>query len=123
MRPPPAVVDGGPNAVSFRRRDYLGDPARPPRRRRCATWSSERTGMPPDGPVAVLTQLRTWGWLFNPITIYYCFDRDGHSVAQTVVEVTNTPMARARSPTCSPGRGSTGRGQGAARVARSCPWT
>jgi hypothetical protein len=39
----------------------------------------------------VLTQLRTWGWLFNPITTYYCYDASGTTVTTTVVEVTNTP--------------------------------
>ena len=34
----------------------------------------ERTGTRPVGPIGVLTQLRTWGWLFNPITTYYCWD-------------------------------------------------
>ena len=51
----------------------------------------ERTGSRPTGPVAVLTQLRTWGWLFNPITTYYCYDPTGGAVETTVVEVTNTP--------------------------------
>ena len=35
--------------------------------------------------------MRTWGWLFNPISVYYCFEADGTTVEQTVVEVTNTP--------------------------------
>ena len=41
--------------------------------------------------MSVLTQLRTWGWLFNPITTYYCYDPTGSVVETTVVEVTNTP--------------------------------
>jgi uncharacterized protein len=43
------------------------------------------------GPVAVLGHVRTWGWLFNPVTLYYCFDETGRSVEWTVLEVTNTP--------------------------------
>jgi hypothetical protein len=35
--------------------------------------------------------VRTWGWLFNPISVYYCFEPDGTTVDRTVVEVTNTP--------------------------------
>jgi uncharacterized protein len=94
----------GPNAVSFRRRDYLGDPALP-LDVSVRDLVEQRVGMRPDGPIAMLTQVRTWGWLFNPITIYYCFDRDGHSVAQTVVEVTNTPWHE-RVAYVLPGRGS-----------------
>jgi DUF1365 family protein len=79
-----------PNAVSFRRRDYLGDPA-VPLDTAVRDLVEERTGSRPTGPVAVLTQLRTWGWLFNPITTYYCYDPGGSTVEATVIEVTNTP--------------------------------
>jgi uncharacterized protein len=79
-----------PNAVSFRRRDFLGDPA-VPLDVAVRDLVAERTGVRPAGPVAVLTQLRTWGWLFNPITTYYCYDATGTRVETTVVEVTNTP--------------------------------
>lgn len=44
-----------------------------------------------NGPIAMLAHLRTWGWLFNPITLYYCFDSAGDSVHHVVLEVTNTP--------------------------------
>ncbi len=43
------------------------------------------------GPVAMLGHVRTWGWLFNPLTLYYCFDPAGRSVEWTVLEVSNTP--------------------------------
>jgi DUF1365 family protein len=43
------------------------------------------------GPVAMLGHLRTWGWLFNPLTLYYCFDPSGREVEWTVLEVSNTP--------------------------------
>jgi DUF1365 family protein len=79
-----------PNAVSFRRRDYLGDPA-VPLDTAVRDLVEQRTGTRPAGPVAVLTQLRTWGWLFNPITLYYCYDKSGTTVETTVVEVSNTP--------------------------------
>ena len=81
---------GGRNAVSFRRADYLGDPA-VPLDTAVRDVVEERTGSRPSGPIAVLTQLRTWGWLFNPITVYYCYGPTGSDVATTVVEVTNTP--------------------------------
>lgn len=43
------------------------------------------------GPVAVLGHVRTWRWLFNPLTLYYCFDATGTEVEWTVLEVTSTP--------------------------------
>jgi DUF1365 family protein len=79
-----------PNAISFRRRDFLGDPA-VPLDVAVRDLVETRTGARPTGPVTVLTQLRTWGWLFNPITTYYCYDPTGSVVETTVVEVTNTP--------------------------------
>ncbi len=51
----------------------------------------ERAGHHAPGPVAVLGNARTWGWLFNPITLYFCFDQAGVEVASMAFEVTNTP--------------------------------
>lgn len=42
------------------------------------------------GYVRILTQLRRWGWLFNPITVYIYFDNSDTPIA-AVAEVTNTP--------------------------------
>jgi len=39
----------------------------------------------------VLTNLRVWGWLFNPITCYFCYDPSGADVEFLAIEVTNTP--------------------------------
>jgi uncharacterized protein len=79
-----------PNAVSFRRRDYLPD-----RPGSLATavrdLVDEHFGYRPTGPVAMLAHPRTWGWLFNPIALYYCFDPEGAHVEGLVAEVTNTP--------------------------------
>ncbi len=86
----PLWSNEGTNAVSFRRGDYLGDPATP-LDQAVRDLVETRTGRRPSGPVALLTQVRTWGWLFNPISIYYCFAPDGEAVEATVVEVTNTP--------------------------------
>ncbi len=34
------------------------------------------TGSRPRGPIRMLTHLRYFGIGFNPVTFYYCFDRD-----------------------------------------------
>lgn len=65
----------------------------------------EQEGQRPTGPISLLTQVRTWGWLFNPISVYYCFSPDGHSLEWVVVEVTNTPWHE-RAAYVLPGHGS-----------------
>ena len=43
------------------------------------------------GPVRLLTQLRTFGHCFNPVSFYYCYDVTGTRVEAIVAEITNTP--------------------------------
>jgi DUF1365 family protein len=79
--------------VRFRREDYYGD-AVVPLDQAIRTLVAERTrGPAPDGSIGVLTQLRTLGHCFNPVSFYYCHRADGtlHSV---VAEVTSTPWAQ-----------------------------
>ncbi len=75
-----------PGFVRFRRRDYLGDPATP---LADAVRALVREHVPA-GPVRLLTTLRTLGHCFNPVSFYYCFDRD-EELRAVVAEVTNTP--------------------------------
>ena len=80
----------------FRREDYLGDPARP--LADCVRdLVQERTGERPDGPVRLLTTLRTLGHNFNPVCFYYCFAADGERVEAVVAQVTNTPWGESHS--------------------------
>lgn len=79
-----------PNAAWFRRRDYLGDPDVPlDTAVRDAVF--ERSGRRPSGPIALLGHVRLWGWLLNPLCVYYCFDDAGERVDQILLEVRNTP--------------------------------
>jgi DUF1365 family protein len=50
----------------------------------------ERLGSRPTGPIRMLTHLRYFGYIFNPVTFYYCFDEVGQTSA-IVAEITNTP--------------------------------
>ncbi|KAK1309169.1 hypothetical protein QJS10_CPA09g00644 [Acorus calamus] len=43
-----------------------------------------------DGPVMLLTIPESVGYEQNPLSVYYCFDRDG-SLEKCIAEVTNTP--------------------------------
>lgn len=73
----------------FRREDHLGDPARP--LDECVReLVEEKTGRRPDGAVRLLTHLAYYGWCFNPVSFYYCFDRAG-ALEAVVAEVSNTP--------------------------------
>jgi DUF1365 family protein len=76
--------------VRFERSDYLGDPSQP-LADAVRDLVEARTGSRPEGPVRLLTQLRSFGHCFNPVSFYYCFDPAGERVQSVVAEVTNTP--------------------------------
>ncbi len=80
----------------FRREDYLGDPA-VPLKAAVAQEILAQTGAVHEGPVRLLTTPRTFGRAFNPVSFYYCFDRDGETVQFVVAEVTNTPWGERHS--------------------------
>lgn len=76
--------------LSFRRRDYLGKPDRP--LKQAVLDEVERVlGVRPEGPVRLLTQVRAFGYVFNPVSFYYCFSKGGDGVQAVVAEITNTP--------------------------------
>jgi uncharacterized protein len=74
----------------FNRRDYL-DGSGQPLDEAVRALVAERTGRRPEGPIRLLTHLRYFGYVFNPVSFYYCFDESGRSVETVVAEVTNTP--------------------------------
>jgi DUF1365 family protein len=79
-----------PAPVWFRRDDFIGEPAIP-LRTAVLDRVEEQRGERPAGRVAMLANLRTWGFLFNPISLYYCTGADGEAVEAVVAEVENTP--------------------------------
>lgn len=83
------VLRRGPwGLLSFERTDYLaGTPSLADAARNAI---AERLGWRPDGAVRVLTQPRYAGFIFNPVSFYYCFDATGHPAA-VLAEITNTP--------------------------------
>ena len=84
------LLSARPGLVRFRRADYLGESA-VPLDRAVRDLISERTGVRPEGPVRLLTHMRSFGHCFNPVSFYYCFDSAGEGVRALVAEVTNTP--------------------------------
>jgi uncharacterized protein len=76
------------NWASFDERDHIGDPAQPLRDRVRA--SAEAAGhLLPEGPVLLLTNLRYAGYVFNPISLFYCYDRLAR-LRLVLAEVNNT---------------------------------
>ena len=74
-----------PGLVRFRRARLPRRSGRPARRRRPrARRRAAAAGS------ALLTNLRTLGHCFNPVSFYYCFD-DAENLEAVVAEVTNTP--------------------------------
>ena len=81
---------GRANLASFRREDYLGSSSQPlgdAVRDRVA----QSTRVRPSGPIRLLTHLRYFGYCFNPVSFYYCFDAADTRVEYIVAEITNTP--------------------------------
>ena len=74
----------------FRRTDFHGDAARP-LDDAVRDLVASRTGARPTGPIRLLTHLRYFGYSFNPVSFYYCFDSSGARVESIVAEITNTP--------------------------------
>lgn len=78
------------NLAEFRRSDYLG----PPRMSLADAVRScvqQATGVRPAGPIRLLTHPRYAGYVFNPVSLYYCHALDGETLEYVVAEITNTP--------------------------------
>jgi DUF1365 family protein len=76
--------------VRFRRQDYLG-PRDIPLDVAVRDCVERETGTRPAGPIRLLTHLAFFGYCFNPVSFYYCFDRSGERIEVVVAEITNTP--------------------------------
>jgi DUF1365 family protein len=84
-----ALVRPRPGIVRVRRSDYLGDPRVP-----LAEAVRERIRAhgvaPPQGPIRMLAQARTFGHCFNPVSFYYAFDEQ-RALRTVLAQVTSTP--------------------------------
>ncbi len=79
-----------PAPVRYRRRDFL-DGGDGPLGEAVRDLVAERIGRRPSGSIDLLAHLRTFGWLHNPLGVYYCWSDDGRDLDALVLEVTNTP--------------------------------
>jgi DUF1365 family protein len=78
------------NLAQWRRSDYMG-PADVPLATAVRQCIGKALGRVPAGPIRMLTHLRYFGYVFNPVTLYYCFAEDGNTLDCVVAEITNTP--------------------------------
>jgi DUF1365 family protein len=79
-----------PAFARFRRSDHLG-PDEQPLADSVRELVENELGTRPRGPIRLLTNLAYFGYGFNPVSFYYCFDEDGTTVETIVAEVNNTP--------------------------------
>ncbi|MDD0977486.1 DUF1365 domain-containing protein [Pseudomonas fontis] len=79
-------------AFAFREQDYLPafTQAGQPLIEAVRDQLEAALGHRPQGPVCLLTQPRSWGLAFNPVSFFYCHEADGR-LAAILCEVTNTP--------------------------------
>jgi uncharacterized protein len=78
------------NLAEWRRADYLG-PRNIPLARAVRQRIASETGHAPTGPIRLLTHLRYAGYIFNPVSFYYCYGDDSTTLECIVAEITNTP--------------------------------
>ena len=79
-----------PALAWFRRSDYHGDRA-VPLDTSVRDLVERETGQRPGGPIRLLTHLRFFGWVMNPVSFYYVYDAADRQVESIVAEITNTP--------------------------------
>lgn len=81
---------GRGNLASFQRTDHVGNPAIP-LDQSIRHLVEAGTGRQPTGPIRLLTHLRYFGYVFNPVSFFFCYDGSGERVETIVAEITNTP--------------------------------
>lgn len=85
------------NFGSFRRSDFLGDPRLSLKEAvrnevNALLAASPQTDMGcPDGAVRMLSNLRIFGFCFNPVTLYYLFNKSCDRPSMILAQVNNTP--------------------------------
>jgi uncharacterized protein len=90
FRVPMLWSTGQYSLCQFRRADYHGDANRSITD--CVRETVlAKSGREVTGPVRLLTHLRYFGLVVNPVSFYYCFNSDDDGLEAILAEVTNTP--------------------------------
>ena len=79
-----------PNLAWFNRKDYFGNPD-VSLDKAVRDYVTAEKGYCPQGPIRLLTQLRIFGFCFNPVSFYFLFEKDQQKPAMILAEVNNTP--------------------------------
>lgn len=79
-----------PALARFKKEDYFFDPEKGSIKDTVKDFVFEESGFRVDGSIVLLTNLRYFGFIINPISCYYCFDSN-EQLRYVVAEVTNTP--------------------------------
>ena len=78
------------NLAWFNRADHMGGSVQP-LQETVRDRLYEHTGIRTEGPIRLLTHCRYFGFGFNPVSFYYCYDSDDTRVENIIAEVNNTP--------------------------------
>lgn len=78
------------NIAWFNRNDYYGNP-NDSLKESIVKLVEDKTGSRPEGQVCMLTNMRYFGHCFNPVTFYYCFEKNSSKLQAIVSHITNTP--------------------------------
>lgn len=76
------------NWTSFDSRDYFGDPRLSLRERLCIDAKANGIDLP-GGRIFLLTHLRYMGYVFNPVSFFYCYDSND-SLSIVLAAINNT---------------------------------
>lgn len=78
-----------PNVVALYDRDHFEDDGRPLKEKVLAFVRAGGIELPDDSRILMLAQLRVLGYVFNPVTFYWCYRPDG-GLECMVAELNNT---------------------------------
>lgn len=78
------------NIAWYNRKHHLGSSDQP-LKQSVQQLVFEKTGIELKGPVRLLTHLSYFGYGFNPVSFYYCFDESDDEIKVIIAEVNNTP--------------------------------
>jgi uncharacterized protein len=73
----------------FRATDHFADPPHGSLRDRLGAFFADHDLAVPDGRITALLQARVLGYVFNPLSVFWCHDRDGR-LRHVIAEVHNT---------------------------------
>ncbi len=80
-----------PNVASFNENNYLQFNGKNRLKASVKSLIKERHGIEHKGAIRVLTHLKYFGYCFNPVTFYYCFNEQTEQLDFLLAQINNTP--------------------------------